>query len=267
MNYFKLTFLVLIVVLFKNCSVDTIDLPKSEYFIELPKPGLTRNIFLQLRNGRLYHKDSLINDLNHFSYNLDKFIEMNDGSNKLRIVLSASKKTNYSTIDSVFCLLVDNCFNNIFIQTNQNIDSVGIDLPLLIRIPQEFWSNEIYDSLRLYDSNFKIVSLENNVLTINDSVVSKDLFLNECEKIVKANQFFYLNIDKINTYEDFVYLLDNYYSALYKFRDEYSISEYSMPYKLLDWNRKDEIDFKIDRKISFDFLDQVNKRNSAHNKQ
>jgi biopolymer transport protein ExbD len=257
----KITYkLIILSIIIVACQQAKIDLPKSKYYVNLPKPGIDRNIFLNFKNRHLYHNDSLINDLDHFYDNLSDFVKMNDGSNRYRIVLSASNNTNFKLIDSIFYLLAKKGFSRCFVLTNYPIDSIGFQIPTFIGVFPDLWGRVPNDSTKKSRDSKKMISKDGKKIYINDSILTSERLLSECNKIINLDQYYCLQMRENNTYGEFVYLLDCYLLAYEKLVNEYCISHYNKTYDSLRFNDKDVVDIKFKKKWNFKYL-----KNSVHN--
>jgi biopolymer transport protein ExbD len=260
----KAYYFILLVFLLNSCINSSIDLPHSDYSSKLPRPSITRNIFFQLKGNSLYHKDSLISDLDHFQDHLDEFVKMNEGSNNFRIVFACSKSTNYKVVDSIFNKLRDHLFLKLFLLTNNVKDSIGIQIFLP---PPEMYES-IIDPLRL-DSISKSIykaGIFKDRVFLNDQRIKKSHYKDSCKSISSHDKTLIIYPSAENSYGDIVFLLGTYLDGLFELKNEYAKNEYGMPYNLLPRiTVQEKIDLKYRRNVIISRIKERNLINSTPN--
>lgn len=231
-------------ILIFSCTVEQINLPGSDYFEDLPKPGLTRNVFLEEINGELFINHHHIIDISHIRNNIEQYVKLNEGSNNFRLVFGASSNCPADFIDSTFYELSKNSFFRLFLLTNNQKDSVGIPIHLRpIDIPT------IYQITEKQDSLINHVSYYSNKFSINGITFDKNEFKKICYNGIQQNEIFEIKPYELKKYEDLVLLLDIYYYELYECRNDLSLNQFNTSYSKLTKGNKHKIDKMIQKRM------------------
>jgi biopolymer transport protein ExbD len=241
---------VLAVLLISSCDRKP-SLPESVFFERVVTKGKLRHVHITFKDGNLYHNDSVLQDLAHFRLNIFNYIEPNDGSNVVRVAFSSDRNTNINKLDSVFNLLRQVRFYGIVLMTNGVEDSVGIPTSLPPMEISEKYLNPSPNRSNVMEYSRYLDSVFIDSVYIPDSLLSRKLQ----QAIGIDSIWFLIDPSDLNTYNDYVSILDSYKKEYHKYKNDVAFEYFQKKYELLSWKEKDSIDYiSAKARISYNYL-------------